>query len=61
MTVADLIELLKTLDQERGIWIFYDYPCDAFAPDRFSEADKDEAEVFEDEGVKEGDYVFCAG
>ena len=29
MTVAELIELLKTLDQERGIWIFYDYPCDA--------------------------------
>ena len=61
MTVAELIELLKTLDQERGIWIFYDYPSDAFAPDEFSEANKDHAEVFRDEGVKEGDYVFYAG
>ena len=61
MKVRELIEHLQTLDQERGIWIFYDYPCGAFAPDRFSEADKDEAEVFEDEGVKEGDYVFYAG
>ena len=61
MTVAELIELLKTLDQERGIWIFYDYPCAVYAPDGFSEANKDEAEVFEDEGVEEGDYVFYAG
>ena len=61
MTVAELIELLKTLDQERGIWIFYDYPCAAFAPDEFSEANKDHAEVFKDDGVKEGDYVFYAG
>lgn len=61
MTVAELIELLKTLDQERGIWIIYDYPCSAFAPDEFSEADKDVAKVFEDEGVKEGDYVLYAG
>ena len=27
MTVRELIEHLQTLDQDKNIWVFYDYPC----------------------------------
>lgn len=61
MTVRELIEHLQTLDPEKGIWVFYDYPCSAFAPRPDDTANDEEAKYFEDEGVKEGDYIIHAG
>jgi hypothetical protein len=61
MTVAEFIEHLKTLEQDRNIWVFYDYPCDAFEPTPLSRANKEAARIFNEYGVKEGDYVIDAG
>lgn len=63
MTVRELIEHLQTLDQDKGIWVFYDYPCSAFEPVPDDAASKDQAEYFNEDGVevKEGDYVITAG
>lgn len=61
MTVRELIEHLETLDQDKNIWVFYDYPCSAFEPIP-DDAAEEEAEIFfKDEGVKKGDYVITAG
>ena len=61
MTVKELIEHLQTLDQDKNIWVFYDYPCSAFEPIP-DETAEEEAEIFfNEEGVKNGDYVITAG
>lgn len=64
MTVKELIEQLQTLDQDRGIWIFYDYPCGAYEPD-FTTRVSDEIDVlppsFKRRGVNEDDYVMEVG
>lgn len=61
MTVRELIAELSKLDQDRGIWIFYDYPCGTITPDPpYETASKEAARIFELDGVKEGDYVINA-
>ena len=63
MTVRELIEHLQTLDQDKGIWVFYDYPYSAFPPIPDDSVSKDQEEYFNEDGVevKEGDYVITAG
>lgn len=61
MTVKELIEKLKELDQDRYIWIFYDYPCAAFEPEIDGEADKEMAAYYSRQGVVEGDYYIMVG
>lgn len=60
MKVKELIAELSKLDQEKGIWIFHNYPTAAFAPIPIGKAMKQAEEVFGKEGVKEGDYVIDA-
>lgn len=60
MTVRELIKELKKLDQDKGIWVAYDFPCDMFAPIPDSVAGVAHAEIFSEKGVKEGDYVINA-
>ena len=52
---------MEKLDQDKGIWVFYDYPCFAFEPYPDGIADKEEARNFAREGVKVGDYYINAG
>lgn len=61
ITVRDYIEHLKTLDQDRNIWVSYDFPCNMFAPIPDMTATEMEYEVFGHIGVKEGDYIISAG
>ena len=61
MTVKELIEELQTLDQDKNVWVFYDYPCDAYELEIDGTVSAEEAERFKDYGVKEGDYVTYAG
>lgn len=62
MTVAQFIEELKKLEQERGIWVAYDFPYAMFEPMPDARADKYHVNIYGDElGVKEGDYVINAG
>lgn len=58
MTVKELIEKLKELDQEREIWIFYDYPYAALEPRIDGEVDEEQAARFASKGVVEGDYYI---
>lgn len=62
--VKELIEELKKLDQEKGIWVVYDGYC-AFPPLPDEEvdygADEDDAERFSELGMKKGDYLIVAG
>lgn len=60
ITVRDYIEHLKTLDQDRNIWVSYDFPCNMFAPIPDKTATEQEYEVFGHIGVKEGDYIINA-
>ena len=60
ITVRDYIEHLKTLDQDRNIWVSYDFPCSMFAPIPDTTATEQEYEVFSHIGVKEGDYIISA-
>jgi hypothetical protein len=60
MKVKELIDQLQKLDPERNVWIFYDFPCDAFEP-WFRECKAEEAACFKDEGVAAMDYVCDAG
>jgi hypothetical protein len=67
MTVKEYIEFLKTLDQDKGIWVTYDFPCDMFEPKPdeiagdmhvlFFGEDSDLTNI----GVKKGDYIISAG
>jgi hypothetical protein len=61
MTVREYIEHLKTLDQDKGIWVAYDFPCDMFEPIPDEVATEHHAMVFGEEVVKIGDYVISAG
>ena len=61
MTVRELIEYLKTLDQDKGIWVEYDTisvfsptPDETFRPYEINEQ-------YERSGVKAGDYKIIAG
>lgn len=54
-----MIEHLKMLDQERGIWIQYD-SFQYFKPIPDEEATKDDEFFHSDEGVREGDYLIIA-
>lgn len=60
MKVKELIEELRKLDPEKGIWCIYDsYALIDLVPD--STANKDDAEYHGCLGVQEGDYIIHAG
>ena len=63
MKIKEYIEYLKTLDQERGIWVCYDYPCAMFPPTPDERAGEIHVRTFGKYGigVKEGDYIISAG
>jgi len=61
MTVREYIEELKKLDQDRGIWIAYDFPCSMRPPIPDERAGSMYVDCFGEDGVKEGDYVINAG
>lgn len=61
MTVRELIAELQKLEQDRGIWVIYDYPCDAFEPTIDGRAGKEEVQYFGQKGMKKGDYYINAG
>lgn len=61
MTVKEYIEYLKTLDQERGIWVAYDFPCNMFEPTPNEMAGDRHVRIYNNIGVKEGDYIISAG
>ena len=61
MTVKEFIEYLKTLDQTKGIWVAYDFPCDMFEPKVDEVASEMHVNIFGEDGVKEGDYIISAG
>lgn len=61
MTVRELIEHLKTLDQDKGIWVAYDFPCNVFEPIPDTEADEDYVDIYGSKGVKLNDYIITAG
>ena len=61
MTVREYIELLKTLDQDKGIWVSYDFPCAMFEPTPDEIAEAIHVRYHGDIGVKEGDYIISAG
>lgn len=56
MKVREYIEQLKTLDQERNIWLEYDGV--SMSEPSVRAVDEYEASEFADEGVKEGDYAI---
>lgn len=58
MKVKELIEELNKLDQDKGIWIAYDYPCRMYDPVPDMTADEECAELFKKIGVEEGDYII---
>lgn len=61
MTVREYIKYLKKLDQDKGIWVAYDFPCNMFEPTVDNVAGIAHANIYGDIGVKEGDYVISAG
>lgn len=61
MTVREYIKYLKKLDQDKGIWVAYDFPCNMFEPTVDNVAGIVHADIYGDIGVKEGDYVISAG
>lgn len=61
MKVKELIEYLKALDPEKGIWVLYDgfsyiipTPDTTVKDDEISDSNKEK-------GVKDGDYIISAG
>ena len=59
MKVKELIEELRKLDPEKGIWCIYDsYALIDLLPNRM--ADEDDAEYFRNQGIQEGDYIINA-
>lgn len=61
MKVKELIAELQKLDQERGIWIAYDFPQAMIPPVPDDRADKIHVELFgEKQGVELGDYIINA-
>lgn len=67
MTVKEYIEFLKTLDQDKGIWVAYDFPCAMYEPKPDERAEAKHVRLFGEGsdltniGVKEGDYIISAG
>lgn len=67
MTVREYIEYLKTLDQDKGIWVAYDFPCAMFEPKPDGVAEQAHVDIYGSDnekygiGVKLGDYVINAG
>jgi hypothetical protein len=61
MKVKELIEQLQRLDPERNVWVFYDYPCDAFEASFGGIANHEDAAMLGCDGVKVGDYYMFAG
>ncbi len=61
MTVREYIKYLKKLNQDKGIWVAYDFPCNMFEPTVDNVAGIAHADIYGDIGVKEGDYVISAG
>lgn len=59
MTVRELIAHLLTLEQDRGIWVFYDGGYSVFAPTPDRRAD--DYDEHGSDKVKEGDYIISAG
>lgn len=59
-TVRELIEELSHLDQDKAIWQVYDPPYACWEA-RVDRIDGEFAEMFEDEGMQEGDYMFKCG
>ena len=60
MKIKDYIDYLKTLDQDRAIFVQYDsFLYLEPIPDRG--ATRDEEKFHIDEGVHEGDYLICVG
>lgn len=65
MTVKEYIEYLKTLDQDKGIWISYDCACSVFPPiPDYQMNYENESYVtipsYKEAGVEEGDYIIDA-
>lgn len=59
MKVKELIEELRKLDPDKGIWCIYDsYALIDLVPN--TTADKEDAEFHKDLGVQEGDYIINA-
>jgi len=61
MKVKDFVEYLQTLDQERGIWVAYDFPCAMYEPIPDEVAGYEHADRFWHLGVRKGDYVIDVG
>ena len=67
MTVKEYIEFLKTLDQDKGIWVTYDFPCAMYEPKPDKRAEAIHVHFFGEDsdltniGVKKGDYIISAG
>ena len=62
MTVREYIEELKKLDQDKGIWCTYDFPCAMFDPIPDGVAEQTHVDSYGEElGVKVGDYLINAG
>lgn len=58
MKVKELIAELQKLDQERGIWVFYDGGYSIFPPVPDERAG---GLIGSKKGVQEGDYIINAG
>lgn len=60
MKVKELIEELKKLDQEKGIWILYDYFA-ILEPIPDVKADEEAVEMYGKHGMELGDYIINVG
>lgn len=60
MTVRELIAELQKLEQDRGIWVFYDGGFAVFPPIPDDRADAYDEDCHAVRGVKEGDYIINA-
>ena len=60
MKVKELIEQLEKLDQEKQVWIFYDYPYAVLAPTIDGIADDHDVNILWSKGVKKCDYYINA-
>lgn len=57
MKVREYIEELKKLDQERNIWVMPNI-FHVFPPFPFEEALEGDEKLFEEDGLKKGDYII---
>jgi len=63
MTVREFIAELQKLDQDKNIWQMYDPPCYCreVEVEHLVGDNKHYVELFESDGVKEGDYAIICG